>query len=1033
MKPSVKSAKDPTKKRNTADKKLAESEKLLKCLKIVILAVVILVLCFAPYFRGLYFEAEFLQAEIFTFIAFVLFWAYKFLKKDREFLATPIDYASFGFILVYLISLLGAVSMRLAVLEWLKYCMFFAIFLMLVELVNSYKSKIFVLFTIIATAAGISVLGIDGAAGGSIARGINGIFNAFYQFRGEPVHDTIFQTFLDGRIYSTLQYPNALASYILAVFFITLGLMAVSERLWVRALGAAVNLVLLVTFIFTLSRGVYVLAPIAAVIFLIALPKGGRIKGVMYALASLIPAAASAIILSPLMTGVAENAAAIWQTVLAGAAMAAVLAVVFGYLAKWLERLSGRVIVVAAGLIVIIAAAGAIYILNAHSPLELAHTAIQPDGAVIVRRSAILKPGKEYVLSYRVDAHKPADKRDAYTVQVSYRSEKDILIEKDVAITFFSGEATQGAETREITFKNPADSKVVYIEFINTYQNTGATFDEVQIIEVSTGKVVDDIALKYKYLPESIVSRFQDIQAAKSNIERGYFYRDGFGIMKDHFFIGAGGGAWSMLNFSYQSYLYWSSQAHNYFLQLGIEAGVIGLIVLLALILSILALFFAGYRVKNEGPQNDRIIQGALVTALIILLAHSFIDFDFSITAVFLLFWEILAVFTLYYRNTDTGAMEEKQGFFLKLNAWRRIPALKLHPVIGLVMAGIFLVFSVMLVSASGYGQKGSQLMQSSPEQALRYMEKAVDMDPFNASYQLYYANLLKTKKSATAADRQKADELAGKAEDLSKYDFSYYSSTGKAYLLPTILQYHFSTGEIDKGLAAANRMTELKPLVPTTWQDRIKAHYEVMKFYFFQQQNLESALEYADKTLAMIDEAKEVNKKNILPFIFNWTTLDTLEKTQYMSDSLKAQKFVNPEMLVFYNMPDMDIDADGIPDQWEQNINPAVKFTSENGIMTVENTIPDQPGVIQSRMLGLRPGIVYEIEVELADSAGISSIPIAFTGLSSQPGILSPDGNAYRAELVIPADLKAENNVMQIGIAEKLKIKDIRMIQKEG
>jgi len=52
--------------------------------------------------------------------------------------------------------------------------------------------------------------------------------------------------------------------------------------------------------------------------------------------------------------------------------------------------------------------------------------------------------------------------------------------------------------------------------------------------------------------------------------------------------------------FAYQSYPYWSTQSHAYFLQVAVETGIIGLIVLIMLLLSIVVQFITEYKYKKK-------------------------------------------------------------------------------------------------------------------------------------------------------------------------------------------------------------------------------------------------------------------------------------------------------------------------------------------------------------------------------------------------------------------------------------------------
>jgi len=156
----------------------AHSNILLERFRLILLALLGLVIFYPPYLRGLYFETEQLPTEIFVFIVYLAFLIYKFIRQDKKFLKTPLEYVSLGFVLVYFISIFNAVGTREAIGEWLKYCMFFAVFIMLSELLNTYRSKIFALQMMVVSALGVSIIGIDGAAGGKLTAMLNSGFKA---------------------------------------------------------------------------------------------------------------------------------------------------------------------------------------------------------------------------------------------------------------------------------------------------------------------------------------------------------------------------------------------------------------------------------------------------------------------------------------------------------------------------------------------------------------------------------------------------------------------------------------------------------------------------------------------------------------------------------------------------------------------------------------------------------------------------------------------------------------------------------------
>jgi hypothetical protein len=183
-------------------------------MRVLILTSLSVIIFYPPYLQGLFFEKHQLPTEIFVFVLFIVFCIYKWLKRDFILLKTPIEYISIVFIAVYLVSIINAVHTRSAIAELLKYCMYFAVFYMVTDMTETVKIKLIVLWTIIVSAVGVSIIGLDSSMGGTLVS----LLNRFFSKLGVE-GDLFFGLFVDYRINSTLQYPNALASYVMVFFF----------------------------------------------------------------------------------------------------------------------------------------------------------------------------------------------------------------------------------------------------------------------------------------------------------------------------------------------------------------------------------------------------------------------------------------------------------------------------------------------------------------------------------------------------------------------------------------------------------------------------------------------------------------------------------------------------------------------------------------------------------------------------------------------------------------------------------------------
>ncbi len=129
------------------------------------------------------------------------------------------------------------------------------------------------------------------------------------------------------------------------------------------------------------------------------------------------------------------------------------------------------------------------------------------------------------------------------------------------------------------------------------------------------------------FLNPGVTGRLGDISGQEgSYTTRMTYNKDAVKIILDNP-LGTGGRGWDSAYHQYQEYEYWSREAHNNFLNVGVESGAVGLLLYLALWA---AVFYGGYRTYKAKRVEENNIHIALMVALGLLLAHGGMDFDFS-------------------------------------------------------------------------------------------------------------------------------------------------------------------------------------------------------------------------------------------------------------------------------------------------------------------------------------------------------------------------------------------------------------------
>lgn len=240
-------------------------------------------LFFPPYFRGLFFATEQQRVLILAAVLFWFVWLWKHSRRDYKFLSHPLDYFILALPAAYLISAFNAVNYGLAVDGFVKNILYFLAYWIVVQLVREEADISRLLHMVYLAAAGVALAGLATATGLVFIK----------------------DGFLDGRIYSSFQYPNALASYLAAAGFLGLffwqknGQLSLSAAITDRTLQkllpdwllrlkpygyfyAAVNFILLAVLIGTKSRGGLLVTGIVFVLYITGLAWQKRLPALLH-------------------------------------------------------------------------------------------------------------------------------------------------------------------------------------------------------------------------------------------------------------------------------------------------------------------------------------------------------------------------------------------------------------------------------------------------------------------------------------------------------------------------------------------------------------------------------------------------------------------------------------------------------------------------------------------------------------------------------------------------------------------------------
>lgn len=783
---------------------VGQNGKFLNTYRIILLVALCVLIFYPPFLRGLYFEHELLPTHIYCFVLFLLFLYYKHFANDRKIFKTKLDCAAAGMIVAFALPvLLGqAANIRNAIGEVLKYFNFFAVYIMVRDIASGQKGIKTVLNVLIGSGAGVALFGIDAAAGEHIQK-----------FIGEIVNYRFFDGYVGGRMNSTLQYPNTLAAYLMAIFFIALGMQLETKKLCQKAVFGGAGFVLLLTFVLTYSRGAMLIFPLIYVLFMVVLFDINRIiEAIMSSGSALL---ISGIMLQSITKSISDkNTFNIWLLVLVGSISAALFGMLAGFIAKLVAKLNKRAVFVgsisALSVIAVILLTGIVIAFNIHTAVELSHsTAETAKYKTFGKLISGVDTDTEYTLSMMLESATPDEKQWACNIAIN-SLDKDGKSSQLKTVSYYN-------ENRrvEIPFGTKEDTQSIRVTVTNYYPGTALKIDDAKL--VSADGTVKKVALKYKYIPNAIIERFDDLIAGSSNTyQRVVYYTDGFKIFRDFPIFGAGGKAWESLYYKYQSYWYHSTQAHNYFLQTLIETGVIGFMALFAF--AGLLLYTCAVNIKRF---PNSIISSTAGVAAVSLFIHSAIDFDFSLAAVLLVVW-IAAGIIAAVRNMS----EDAQAKAIRRPKFAEIAVCAVLFTAALAVSASFTIALV-------YAQKAVKAVENKNiPKAQKNYETAIKYDPFRSAYRIDLSRIYNV--SAKQKDENNQNilngEMAEKAEKMAvsaiardKYNSTMYALTGSVYM---------STGKVEEGLKYVDKSVEYQPMKSLNYQQKADAYFKAGLFY---------------------------------------------------------------------------------------------------------------------------------------------------------------------------------------------------------
>ncbi len=313
--------------------------------------------------------------------------------------------------------------------------------------------------------------------------------------------------------------------------------------------------------------------------------------------------------------------------------------------------------------------------------------------------------------------------------------------------------------------------------------------------------------------PESPFSRITNITLQDSDLQlRLEFNKDAVKIIKDHPLIGAGPGGWEAVYHKYSSHLYWSDKPHNYFLQVGVECGILGFLALISIWLMFIKLLWDYYKEKHSS--NGFCLFWAGATACFLIGAHSIIDFDMSYSAIALLFFGLMGALKGHTFVQPTNIEHKKDLKKKHRNQKQPLTSNAVIPIsVALIATLGLLINTASLWAAYNNFNSAQKIMNQDPNQALTLLNRSVQYDALNAAYWSQYASFWAAIAVANQQQhaRQQALYAAEKAIELDSYNLKILNGINEVYL---------KLGDYDRAISLAENIINANPRDPAAYEN---------------------------------------------------------------------------------------------------------------------------------------------------------------------------------------------------------------------
>lgn len=777
---------------------------------VIMLVVIALLVFIGPFQRGLFFPRELLQTQIVVFGLLIVWGLFRVFKKDSRLIETPLDICLIVLLAAYFVSFFVAVHKRDALEELFKIGLYLVVYLVTLDICRHWRFPL----------RKAHVEKESSEDGSGVPPGLNIVLHLLLiaatvitiaSFGVPAGHWDFVGAYAGNRIASPIGYANTAAAYFMAAYLLSLGLAPLAGR-WNKVFYLAPAVLMLMGVVLTFSRGAWLLLPPLGLLLIITVSPGQRLRSFLYLAVTGLAGVPAALLVDPVFRS--DVPVQGWIYI----AVAVIFVLLLGLLVElYLSQTRKLRISIAVSSLALVSAAVIIgVIIPTLGPVHLERP-VQETAQTESYRQVIsdIEPGETYQLSLQVKAE---EKLHPDGIQPDYAWGIRVLGGlpdfRDEELLNYRGSATDGWENKEFTFRTAEEATRLDIRIYNRYPGTSVT---ARSVKLSTA--VSEQELRFtlsRILPESYFNRIYSYSRDRNLDRRFELFEDAVKVIQDYPVLGAGGGAWEAVYRAYQDQVYHSTEVHNHYLQVWIEAGIFGFLAFLGMWVSFAAAFIRNC-IKGRASPVKWQYWSATFLPVAALGVHSAIDWNFSMAAVGIFLFILLGA----------GRSLDQVQWFKRLSDGGNKPVK--GTIIGVValIVGLFLtIYSTVLLYGLDATWGSQRLMErGNISRAMTEMDRAIRLDPFRAENYHNLSVLIEDRgeRMQVPADPEVIFYLAERAYEMEPYNPSYFVRYGDLLI---------SHVDVDQGLSQIDRMMEMRPHSENSYVRPANSRLQLVQYF---------------------------------------------------------------------------------------------------------------------------------------------------------------------------------------------------------